>query len=110
MKTRTHATTFIGELDSSGVPCETEGEALSLEQVPRTASRPAGLEKLVPTRVEALQTDPPADWFAWGCIDGRPVLFTVDAETVAELREALESGDRPTALVDPTRIVARRLD
>jgi hypothetical protein len=50
------------------------------------------------------------DWVVWGCVDGRPMLFTVEPASAAEMAHALAAGDHPTAIVEPGQVLLEPLD
>ena len=50
------------------------------------------------------------EWLAWGCVDGRPVMFAVEAGAGAEMAHAVALGDFPTAIVEPGQVVLEPLD
>ena len=73
-------------------------------------SRDVPLPGLSPDAVLAFvhRIEPP--WpvapLAWGVADGLTIVFRIDEETAAALREALEAGEEPSAIVEPDQVVA----
>jgi hypothetical protein len=65
-------------------------------------SRIASVEEIVPQET--------GDWLAWGCVEGRPVLFSLQWGVAAEMMEALAAGESATAIVEPWQLVVERLD
>ena len=61
-------------------------------------------------RVQAVEPPRTRARLAWGIADGRTVLFEVDDVTAGEFRARLETGEQPTAIVEPVQIVAMDLD
>lgn len=92
----------VDRLDPAGVSC--------LDHV---APGPAALPGLPPgavlVTVERV-VDASGSWAVWGCLEGRPLLFSVDALVGAELMAATEAGERPTAIVEPAQILGQALD
>jgi hypothetical protein len=126
-------------LDASGVPCEGFGcpdpsiesivhvggplESLvhvgapvarasaPLETVARVPQPPTGLP---PTSkiafVEGVAAEGEEAWLMWACMGDRPVLFSTDAGTAAEMAAALRDGDHATAILEPSQLLLERLD
>ena len=98
--------------DPSGIPCADAGPGRSASA--RRRRRPHGLAGLQPmartaTVMEVIPREF-GDWFAWGCVDGRPVMFAVTAGTGAEMAHAVALGEYPTAIVEPGQVVLEPLD
>jgi hypothetical protein len=99
-------------LDASGVPCEGFGcPEVGVESVANVPHPPSGI---APTAliasVEDVALDGESEWFLWGSIADRPVLFRVGAGAAAEMVSALRSGEHATAIVEPHQVLLERLD
>ena len=98
--------------DPSGIPCVDAGTGRSGPAARRR--RPHGLAGLPAMARSAMvvEVHPPevGDWLAWGCVDGRPVLFAIEAGAAAEMAHAITMGELPTAIVEPGQIVLEPLD
>ena len=100
-------------LDPSGIPCVGSGHTRT-----RAASahrrHPRSLPGLAPTSliaaVEEVAANDGGDWFIWGSVDSRPVLFAVEAGAAAEMMHSVTAGDIATAIIEPWQLVLERLD
>ncbi len=101
-----------GGFDPSGVPCvDVDAGRRSTARHRRPAH---GLPGLPPTsRIATVMEVVPqevGDWLVWGCVEGRPLMFTVEAVAAAEMAHALAAGEAPTAIVEPGQVVLEPLD
>ncbi len=99
--------------DPSGIPCLDAGYT----ETPLFSShraRAASLPGLAPAArlasVVEVESEGDPDWLIWGCIEGQPVLFTVEAGAAAEMMRAIARGELATAIVEPGQVVLERLD
>jgi hypothetical protein len=78
---------------------------------PLPGSAPAGplpgsAPDVVVASVHRVEPPWPVAPLAWGDADGLTIVFRIDEPTAAALREALEAGESPNAIVEPDQIVA----
>jgi len=50
------------------------------------------------------------DWYIWGAVSDRPVLFAVEAGAAAEMMGSVAKGEMATAIIEPWQLVLERLD
>jgi hypothetical protein len=100
-------------LDPAGLPC-VESAPTAAQAGSSQRRHPRSLPGLAPTSliasVEAVAADEVGDWFAWGCVDDRPVLFAVDAAAAAEMLASVTAGHMATAIIEPWQMLLERLD
>ena len=98
--------------DPSGIPCV--GEVLGRTGSTHRRRQPHGIAGLQPmARTATVMEVVPreiGDWLAWGCVDGRPVMFAVEPGAGAEMAHAVTLGELPTAIVEPYQVVLEQLD
>jgi hypothetical protein len=99
--------------DPCGIPCADSGHA----HTRATSSRrrhPRSLPGLSPTAliasVEEVAAKGSGDWFIWGSVGDRPVLFAVEAGAAAEMMDSVTTGGIATAIIEPWQLVLERLD
>lgn len=107
MRTATGRVRAATQLDPSGVPLEAAlvlvGDGHRLVHVP-------GLTPSSIAIVEALAQDLGPRMELWGTVAGRPVLFEVDGGTGHEMLADLDTGDHPTAILEPGQVLLESLD
>lgn len=99
--------------DPSGIPSLDAGYAES----PLLRSHRAGqgsLPGLAPAAriatVHDVASEGTPDWLLWGCVEGRPMLFSVEAAAAAEMIRTVRRGEEATAIVEPGQVLVERLD
>ncbi len=100
-------------LDPSGMPC-VESAPTRAPAAPARRRHSRTLPGLSPTSViasvEEMAAEDGGDWFIWGCVDDRPVLFAVEAGAAAEMVGLVAAGEMATAIIEPWQVMLERLD
>jgi hypothetical protein len=94
-------------LPQSGVPLDPSRSTAGHR---RKAALPGLPRASIVARVQAVEPPRSRARLAWGIADGKTLLFEVDDVTAGEFRARLETGDQPTAIVEPVQIVAMDLE
>ena len=120
--TRSPTKTHPIELDPSGVPlAEAPPGAVRPgpnEQRPASHERPAGSDEPPAglarnaILVQVTRVDPRrmSDALVWGLAGGRTILFQVDEVSGRELQAALDAGEEPSAIAEPSQILALEIE